>query len=196
MAKQIVFGEEARRSLKKGIDALAASVSVTLGPSGRNVILDKKFGPPTVCSDGVTIAKEIELEEPFENMGAQLLKEAASKTNDAAGNPHILCVGIDLNDALEMQGYVPDDVLNEIYESAYTNNGSYILSDKFKNIFIQLGIILNISWLIEAVQNPVDLICQRSTNCSRINNCENFPKSRRKISWTDQIKEDILKNKI
>ena len=86
MAKQIVFGEEARRSLKKGIDALAESVSVTLGPSGRNVILDKKFGPPTVCSDGVTIAKEIELEEPFENMGAQLLKEAASKTNDAAGD--------------------------------------------------------------------------------------------------------------
>ncbi len=86
MAKQLVFGEEARRSLKKGIDALTESVRVTLGPSGRNVILDKKFGPPTVCSDGVTIAKEIELEEPFENMGAQLLKEAASKTNDAAGD--------------------------------------------------------------------------------------------------------------
>ena len=86
MAKQLSFGEEARRSLKKGIDALADSVSVTLGPRGRNVILDKKFGPPTVCSDGVTIAKEIELEEPFENMGAQLLKEAASKTNDVAGD--------------------------------------------------------------------------------------------------------------
>ncbi len=64
-----------------------------------------------------------------------------------------------------------------------------------KNIFIQLGIILNISWLIEAVQNPVDLICQRSTNCSRIENCENFPKSRKKISWSDQIKDDILKKK-
>ena len=86
MAKQLSFGEEARRSLKKGIDILADSVSVTLGPRGRNVILDKKFGPPTVCSDGVTIAKEIELEEPFENMGAQLLKEAASKTNDVAGD--------------------------------------------------------------------------------------------------------------
>jgi len=86
MAKQLAFGEDARRSLKKGIDALAASVRVTLGPHGRNVILDKKFGPPTVCSDGVTIAKEIELEEPFENMGAQLLKEAASKTNDVAGD--------------------------------------------------------------------------------------------------------------
>jgi len=86
MAKQLIFGEEARRSLKKGIDILADSVKITLGPRGRNVILDKKFGPPTVCSDGVTIAKEIELEEPFENMGAQLLKEAASKTNDSAGD--------------------------------------------------------------------------------------------------------------
>ncbi|MBI4340562.1 MAG: chaperonin GroEL [Chloroflexi bacterium] len=86
MAKQLAYGEEARRSLKKGIDALADSVRITLGPRGRNVILDKKFGPPTVCSDGVTIAKEIELEDPFENMGAQLLKEAASKTNDVAGD--------------------------------------------------------------------------------------------------------------
>ena len=86
MAKQIAFGEDARRSLKKGIDILAEAVRVTLGPKGRNVILDKKFGPPAVCSDGVTIAKEIDLEDPFENMGAQLLKEAASKTNDAAGD--------------------------------------------------------------------------------------------------------------
>ena len=85
-AKQIAFGEEARRSLKIGIDTLADSVRITLGPRGRNVILDKKFGPPSVCSDGVTIAKEIELEEPFENMGAQLLKEAATKTNDVAGD--------------------------------------------------------------------------------------------------------------
>ena len=85
-AKQISFGEEARRSLKIGIDTLADSVRITLGPRGRNVILDKKFGPPNVCSDGVTIAKEIELEDPFENMGAQLLKEAASKTNDVAGD--------------------------------------------------------------------------------------------------------------
>ena len=85
-AKQIAFSEEARRNLLKGVDALADTVKVTLGPRGRNVILDKKFGPPQVCSDGVTIAKEIELEEPMENMGAQLLKEAASKTNDAAGD--------------------------------------------------------------------------------------------------------------
>ena len=85
-AKQIAFGDEARRSLKVGIDILASSVRATLGPRGRNVILDKKFGPPSVCSDGVTIAKEIELEEPYENMGAQLLKEAATKTNDVAGD--------------------------------------------------------------------------------------------------------------
>ena len=84
--KQVTFSEEARKALKEGIDALADTVKITLGPKGRNVILDKKFGPPQVCSDGVTIAKEIELPEPFQNMGAQLIKEAASKTNDAAGD--------------------------------------------------------------------------------------------------------------
>ena len=84
--KQLKFSEEARKSLKTGIDILTDTVKVTLGPRGRNVILDKKFGPPQVCSDGVTIAKEIELPEPFENMGAQLLKETASKTNDVAGD--------------------------------------------------------------------------------------------------------------
>ncbi len=86
MAKMLVFSEDARKLLKSGVDALADAVKVTLGPGGRNVVLDKKFGPPQICSDGVTIAKEIELEAPFENMGAQILKEAASKTNDAAGD--------------------------------------------------------------------------------------------------------------
>ncbi len=86
MPKQIVFGEEARKALRSGIDQLANTVRVTLGPRGRNVILDKKYGPPVVCSDGVTIAKEIDLKDPWENMGAQLLKEAASKTNDIAGD--------------------------------------------------------------------------------------------------------------
>src|ERR687888_2265520 len=85
-AKQLEYSEEARRALKRGIDALADAVKITLGPKGRNVVLDKKFGPPTITNDGVTIAKEIELEEPFENMGAQLLKEAATKTNDVAGD--------------------------------------------------------------------------------------------------------------
>ena len=86
MAKQLSHSEEARKSLRTGIDAMANAVKVTLGPKGRNVVLDKKFGPPQVCSDGVTIAKEIELEDSCENMGAQLLKEAASTTNDVAGD--------------------------------------------------------------------------------------------------------------
>jgi len=86
MAKQLLYGEEARRSLKLGIDALTDAVKVTLGPKGRPVALDKKFGPPTVINDGVSIAKEIELPDPFENMGAQLVKEAASKTNDKCGD--------------------------------------------------------------------------------------------------------------
>ena len=86
MPKQLEFSSEARAKMKRGIDIMADTVGVTLGPKGRNVVLDKKFGPPQVCSDGVTIVKEIELEDPFENMGAQLLKEAASKTNDVAGD--------------------------------------------------------------------------------------------------------------
>jgi chaperonin GroEL len=86
MAKQLVFQEDARRRLKAGIDTMAKAVSTTLGPKGRNVALDKKWGAPTVTHDGVTVAKEVELEDPYENMGAQLLKEAATKTNDIAGD--------------------------------------------------------------------------------------------------------------
>jgi chaperonin GroEL len=86
MAKILNFGEDARRSLERGINKVADTVGVTLGPKGRNVVLEKKFGSPTITNDGVTIAKEIELEDPFENMGAQLLKEVASKTNDVAGD--------------------------------------------------------------------------------------------------------------
>ncbi|MCU0492877.1 MAG: chaperonin GroEL [Chloroflexaceae bacterium] len=86
MPKQLHFNEEARRSLKRGVDAVADAVKTTLGPRGRNVAIDKKFGSPTVTHDGVTVAKEIELKDPFENMGAQLLKEAATKTNDVAGD--------------------------------------------------------------------------------------------------------------
>ena len=85
-AKQLVFSEEARRKLSKGMDILATAVVTTLGPKGRNVALDRKFGSPTITHDGVTVAKEIELEDPFENMGAQLLEEAATKTNDIAGD--------------------------------------------------------------------------------------------------------------
>jgi chaperonin GroEL len=86
MAKQLLYDVEARAALKRGVDAVANSVRITLGPKGRNVVLDKKFGSPTITNDGVTIAKEIELEQPFENMGAQLVKEVASKTNDIAGD--------------------------------------------------------------------------------------------------------------
>jgi len=85
-AKQLAFSEDARRRLKAGVDVLASAVATTLGPKGRNVALDRKFGSPTITHDGVTVAKEIELEDPFENMGAQLLKEAATKTNDIAGD--------------------------------------------------------------------------------------------------------------
>ena len=86
MAKLIVYGEEARRKLQAGIDQLADTVKVTLGPKGRNVVLGKKFGSPLITNDGVTIAKEVELEDPFENMGAQLIREVATKTNDVAGD--------------------------------------------------------------------------------------------------------------
>src|ERR1700760_3641764 len=85
-AKQLVFDESARRALERGANVLADAVKVTLGPKGRNVVLDKKFGSPTITNDGVTIAKEIELEDAFENMGAQLVREVASKTNDIAGD--------------------------------------------------------------------------------------------------------------
>ena len=86
MAKQIKYGEEARRALERGVNALADTVKITLGPKGRNVVLDKKYGAPLITNDGVTIAKEIELEDPFENMGAQLVKEVSTKTNDVAGD--------------------------------------------------------------------------------------------------------------
>lgn len=86
MSKQIIYGEEARKALGRGIDALADTVKITLGPKGRNVVLDKKYGAPLITNDGVTIAKDIELSDPFENMGAQLVKEVATKTNDAAGD--------------------------------------------------------------------------------------------------------------
>ena len=86
MAKQLIYGEEARKALMKGVDALSNTVKITLGPKGRNVVLDKKYGAPLITNDGVTIAKEIELPDPFENMGAQLVKEVATKTNDIAGD--------------------------------------------------------------------------------------------------------------
>ncbi|MGN6089040.1 MAG: TCP-1/cpn60 chaperonin family protein, partial [Actinomycetales bacterium] len=86
MAKTLQFEENARRALERGVDKLADAVKVTLGPRGRNVVIDKKWGAPTITNDGVTIAKEVELEDPYENLGAQLAKEVATKTNDVAGD--------------------------------------------------------------------------------------------------------------
>ena len=86
MAKQLMFSDEARRAILRGVEQLAKAVKVTLGPKGRNVVLDKKFGSPTITKDGVTVAKEVELEDPFENMGAQMVKEVAEKTSDVAGD--------------------------------------------------------------------------------------------------------------
>ena len=86
MAKEIKFNRRSSPQLERGVDALANAVKVTLGPKGRNVVLEKKFGAPTITNDGVTIARDIELEDPFENMGAQLVKEVATKTNDVAGD--------------------------------------------------------------------------------------------------------------
>src|SRR5262245_64690245 len=86
MAKKLSYREDARQGLEAGVNKLAKAVRVTLGPKGRNVVIDKKFGSPTITNDGVTIAKEIELEDPYENMGAQMVKEVATKTNDVAGD--------------------------------------------------------------------------------------------------------------
>src|SRR5690348_1603142 len=86
MAKQMKYNEDARSAVLRGVDHLANAVKTTLGPKGRNVVLDKKFGAPTITKDGVTVAKEIELEDPFENMGAQMVREVASKTSDVAGD--------------------------------------------------------------------------------------------------------------
>src|SRR5206468_3626703 len=85
-SKEITYSEECRQTILKGVDKLADAVKVTLGPKGRNVVLDKKFGAPTITKDGVTVAKEIELEDPYENMGAQMVREVASKTSDVAGD--------------------------------------------------------------------------------------------------------------
>src|ERR1700682_6581017 len=86
MAKQIIYGEHSRQAVLRGINQLADAVKVTLGPKGRNVVIDKKFGSPTITKDGVTVAKEIDLRDPIENMGAQMVKEVASKTSDVAGD--------------------------------------------------------------------------------------------------------------
>ena len=118
MAKRIIYNENARRALEKGIDILAEAVAVTLGPKGRNVVLEKKYGSPTITNDGVTIAREIELEDPFENMGAQLVKEVASKTNDSAciSFRHFLLLGMMINIYTQ---YLKFEVVNVVENSNY-----------------------------------------------------------------------------
>src|SRR3954447_1026872 len=145
-AKQLEYSEDARRALKRGIDALADAVKITLGPKGRNVVLDKKFGPPTITNDGVTIAKEIELEDPFEDMGAQLLKEAATKTNDVAGD-----------------GTTTATVLAQA-----------IISEGFKNVaaganpmYLKLGIQKGVDAVIEALKS-VSRPVQGKTEISQV----------------------------
>ena len=121
--KQIIFSDDARKALKIGGDTLADAVKVTLGPKGRNVVLDKKFGPPQVCSDGVTIAKEIDLEDPLENMGAQILKEAASKTNET--NSKVL---------LELQNILRIDDAIQINLNGFLKNKTFMFTGKLKGI--------------------------------------------------------------
>ena len=151
MAKQIIFGEEARHALKKGIDALADAVKVTLGPKGRPVVLDKKWGPPLVIDDGVTIAKDIELPDPFENMGAQLVKEAATKTNDACGDgtttstvlAHAIIIegfknvaagadAISLKRGIEKatRAIIDEGIYRRVYPSNFIKNSFYVLLTK------------------------------------------------------------------
>ena len=112
MAKEIKFGEDARRSLLNGVNKLADAVRVTMGPKGRNVVLDKKFGAPLITNDGVTIAKELELDDPFENMGAQIVKEVSIKTNDVAGDGTtcLLYTSISVDKVMEIQKIAQDPV--------------------------------------------------------------------------------------
>ncbi len=145
-AKQLIYSDQARASLKRGMDTLADAVKITLGPKGRNVVLDKKFGPPTITNDGVTIAKEIELEDPFEDMGAQLLKEAATKTNDVAGD-----------------GTTTATVLAQA-----------IISEGFKNVaaganpmYLKLGIEKGVAAVIEALKS-MSLPVQGKTEISQV----------------------------
>ena len=146
--------------------------------------------------DNLNIKKPIsQLAILKENSKIHLYCSISLKTNDAAGNPHIICTGISLNDALEMQEYNTNEILEEIYNNCYKSGGSEKLLKKHKSIIYQLGIILNISWIIEAIDKPIDIICQTNTECPRNKTCENFPKKRKKISWTNQIRQEILKNK-
>ena len=119
MAKEIKFGEDARKSLLEGVNKLADTVKVTLGPKGRNVVLDKTFGSPLITNDGVTIAKEIELDNPYENMGAGLVKEVSTKTNDVAGDGTTTAT-------ILAQAIIREGIKNGTIVKEYKDDGTYI----------------------------------------------------------------------
>ena len=124
MAKELIFDEEARRALERGVDTLANTVKVTLGPKGRYVVLDKKFGAPTITNDGVSVAKEVELEDPYENLGAQLTKEVATKTNDVAGDGTTTASGL----------VIPDSAKEKPQEGKVVATGPGRIDDKGERI--------------------------------------------------------------
>src|SRR4249920_2176033 len=126
MAKQIIYGEESRHAILRGVNALADAVKVTLGPKGRNVVIDKKFGSPTITKDGVTVAKEIDLRDPVENMGAQMVREVASKTSDTAGDGTTTATV--LAQAIYREGAknVVDVITNEIKKRAKPVSGNMV----------------------------------------------------------------------
>ena len=145
------------------------------------------------------LLSNLQIKKPFpqlsllkENNIIKLYCSLSLKTNDAAGNPHIICTGIELNEALDTQGYDTDKIINFIYENASKKGGTILPDKKIRSILFKVGTVLNISWIIEALNYPIDIICQRSTNCPRDKKCENITKTRTKISWVSQIKEDIL----
>ena len=144
--------------------------------------------------DNLTVKKPIsQLAILKENNNIQLYCSVSLKTNDAAGNPHIICTGINLNDILEMQEYNKNEILDEIYNNCFKAGGSKELQKKHKRIILQIGIILNISWVIQSIDNPVDIICHTNVDCPA---CENQAKKRKKVSWTNQVRKEILKKNL
>src|SRR2546426_593468 len=135
MAKQIIHGEDSRQAILRGVNLLADAVKITLGPKGRNVVIDKKFGSPTITKDGVTVAKEIELKDPLENMGAQMVKEVASKTSDVAGDGtttagNVAGLGSDFLHHLRAH------VLERIFQFDFFGNGDAVFGDRRRSEFL------------------------------------------------------------
>ena len=149
---------------------------------------------------GFKLLSNLQIKKPIPQLS--LLKEnniikfycsLSLKTNDAAGNPHIICSGIELNKAIDTQGYNSEQLIKTIYDKALKNNGTFNVDSKIKEILKQIGTVLNISWIMDSLKYPIDITCQKSTNCPRNEKCENIIKTRKKISWVSQIKDEILK---